>query len=133
LSGFWAKPGSFVDAHITTTGTFCDGGSGSPIVALPDEKSAEEQPAPGKQTVVRGIKSVKLYPNPNNGRFTIALTNIGVEATVSVYNVLGSRVYNSSVNNQTDMSVNLPELQKGIYFVKVADKKEQFTKKMIVN
>jgi hypothetical protein len=134
LPGFWAKPGSFVDAHITSDSTFCDGHiGGSPIVEQPVAKSAVEQPAPGKQTVVPGIKSVKLYPNPNNGRFTISLTNIGFDATISVYNVLGSRVYNSSVNNQTDMSVNLPELQKGIYFVKVADQKEQFTKKMIVN
>jgi vacuolar-type H+-ATPase subunit F/Vma7 len=76
---------------------------------------------------------VKLYPNPNNGQFTLELRNIGNRATVTVYNMLGVKVYNSVANNQTNLNINLPELQKGIYVVKVADQKEQFTKKMIVN
>jgi hypothetical protein len=37
------------------------------------------------------------------------------------------------LNEQADLDISLPELRKGIYFVRVIDRKEQFTKKMIVN
>jgi hypothetical protein len=133
LPGFHTCSGSFVDAHITSDSSFCDGSSGSPIVNLPVEKSLEVKPAPGKQDVVPGDKSIKVYPNPNNGQFIIALINIRSESAVAVYNMLGVRVYSSLVNEQAELNINLPELRKGIYFVKVTDQKEQFTKKMMVN
>jgi predicted outer membrane repeat protein len=133
LPGFLAVEGSFVNAHITTDGSFCETVLESPIVALPVEKSTMEQHESEKQNSMPGLKSVKLFPNPNNGRFTISLTNIGRESTVSVYNILGVRVYSASVNQLTELNINLPELRKGIYFVRIVDQEEQYTKKMIVN
>jgi PKD repeat protein len=132
LPGFYAQAGSFVHGLITTDSTFCDGVSGS-IVEQPVEKSLKEESLTEKQAIVPGEKSVKVYPNPNNGQFTLELINVENTATVCIYNLLGSKVYQSKDTNQSSHKIILPGIKRGIYFVKVTDQKEQFTKKMIVN
>jgi predicted outer membrane repeat protein len=131
LPGFHAESGSSVYAHITSDGSFCDGGSASPVVVQPIDKSQVEEPE--VEQITPDSKSIKVFPNPNSGRFNIVLTNMGENAMVMVYNMLGSRVYQSSGKIQNELEINLPALQKGIYIVKVVDINDQFTKKMIVN
>jgi YD repeat-containing protein len=132
LPGFHSKSGSFMDAHITTDSTFCDGASAA-ILEQPVEKSITEQFAHEKQTVVPGVKSIKVYPNPNNGQFTFEFTNIERGANVSIYNMLGARVYNSTATNLSGNKIKLSGIRKGIYFVTVTDGNEQLTRKMMVN
>jgi hypothetical protein len=133
MPGFHAFEGSLTHAYITTSGTYCYGASGSPIVDQPVEKSAIDESLPETQNIVPTEKSVHVYPNPNNGQFTLELANIESGATVGVYNMLGAMVYNSTVTNLSGNKINLPGIIKGIYFVKVMDGKKQFTKKMVVN
>lgn len=59
--------------------------------------------------------SVKVYPNPNNGVFTVTTP---VASNMEVINVLGSVVYTSKVNAGNN-NVNLNGLTAGTYFVKV--------------
>jgi hypothetical protein len=132
LPGFYAYSGSYVDAHITSDSTFCDGASGS-IAVIPEEKSAKEELLPQEPVVVSEVKSVKVFPNPNNGQFTIELTNIEGGARVTIYSILGATVFQSTANDITSHKINLPEIRKGIYLVKVMDGKEQLTRKMVVN
>ena len=70
-----------------------------------------------------------VYPNPNNGTFTVA--TIGNVNTVSVVTITGKVVYseNIDVDNNTIM---LNELEKGIYFVKVQSNDNIQVKKIIV-
>jgi hypothetical protein len=133
LPGFHAYEGSQIFAHITTDSTFCDGVTGITLVDQPQDKSIEEKPLPEKQTVIPEEKSIKVYPNPNNGLFSLQLTNIESGATISVYNMLGARVCESRTTNSDSYKVNLPFIKSGIYFLKVLDGKEQITKKIIVN
>jgi len=132
LPGFHASNGSYVHARITEDGTFCDVAEGSPIVAQPEVKSQNLE----NTKEILGIKDeieIKVYPNPNNGQFTLELTNFESGATVCIYNMLGARVYQSTATNDASHKINLPGIKKGIYFVKVRDGKEQFTRKMVVN
>jgi hypothetical protein len=133
LPGFHAAEGSNTHASITTTGTFCDGASGSPIVEQPVEKSATNQSASETQIVVPEEKMVKVYPNPNNGQFTLELTNIESGAVVNIYNVVGAKVYQATLTNEAFQKVNISDIKKGIYFIKIMVGKEQFSKKMVVN
>jgi hypothetical protein len=131
--GFHAHEGSDMYAYITTQGAYCNT-LASPVIAIPDEKStfiADEKAKLVDPDVIE--KSVRVYPNPNNGLFSLQLTNIESGATVSVYNMLGARVYESKATNPDNHKVNLPYIKRGIYFVKVTDGKEQFTRKMVVN
>lgn len=59
--------------------------------------------------------AIKVYPNPNNGVFTVASP---VASNMEVINVLGSVVYSAKVNVGNN-NVNLTGLTPGTYFVKV--------------
>jgi Zn-dependent metalloprotease/plastocyanin len=133
LPGFHAYEGSYTHAYITTNGLFCDGAPGTPVVSQPVEKSVEEEIPSEKQGLTPLGKAIKVYPNPNNGQFTLELTNIESGAVVCIYNMLGARVYQSSATNEGNHRINLSGIRRGIYFVKVQEGKEQFTRKMVVD
>jgi hypothetical protein len=69
---------------------------------------------------VNGVKAnsnVNIYPNPNNGTFTISSTNNN-GMKIEVYNVLGSKVL-SQTSTEDATVINLGDVAKGIYLVKV--------------
>ncbi len=69
---------------------------------------------------VNGIKAntnVNIYPNPNNGTFTISNSN-NDGMKIEVYNVLGSKVLSQTTTEDSTI-INLGEVAKGIYLVKV--------------
>jgi len=83
-----------------------------------------------------GVKSITkqsqigLYPNPAKDVVTIKYaTSRIIEA--DIYNVLGSKVKSITLNRQ-ETSVNVSDLQKGIYFIRFSDNgtviAKQFTK-----
>jgi len=78
-----------------------------------------------KQTE-QGINTVQhknisnLYPNPNNGIFTLQYPGINNPSRIEIYNMLGEKVYVeniSSVNNNT--IINLGFQSKGIYLYRL--------------
>jgi hypothetical protein len=134
LPGFHAAEGSFVHAYITTDGSFCDAAvEGSPIVNQPVEKSVEEETLPDMQSVKAGDKSVKVFPNPNSGNFTVELINIENGAAISIFNMLGGKFFQTVVTNHSSIKIDLPEIKKGVYVIRVADSKKQISEKVIVN
>ena len=58
---------------------------------------------------------VKVYPNPNNGAFTLALQNVNEPAQVEIYNMLGESICKKSLN-PTNISINLSGQPAGVYF-----------------
>jgi hypothetical protein len=133
LPGFHAVEGSYVHALITEDASFCDVAGASSIVEKPAVKSIENQALAENQATIPGEKSIKVYPNPNNGQFTLELGNVESGSSVCLYNLLGTVVYRSVTSSETALKINLPGIKKGIYFVKVADKGKQLTKKIVVN
>lgn len=61
-----------------------------------------------------------IYPNPTNGMFNVKyLTPNGNSAsTIAVYNVIGEQVFTSAINHQP-LTIDLKDMPKGIYFLKV--------------
>ena len=131
LPGFHAYNNSYVSAYITTTGSFCDD-LPAPIVAAPPivEKSYEFV-EPDAETNNFVEQSMVVYPNPNNGQFTIAFTNFEGTSQVFLFNAMGQKVYAATVNEQQHW-VELPNLQRGIYFVKAINQQKQFDVKIVV-
>lgn len=72
---------------------------------------------------------IKIYPNPvSNGKLYIAsATNL--EKEVAIYNTLGQEVLQSKTNNQ---AINVSNLSKGTYFVKITEAGITVTKKLII-
>ena len=79
----------------------------SSIVGLDDINSNEE--------------GIHVFPNPNNGLFTIKFDS-PVNGVIQVYNVLGSSVHNEVINNQSTIDVKLSDqLLNGVYLVQFVD------------
>ncbi len=134
LTGFHAQAGSNVLGRITTTNDFCDGYRVPNILSAPPvvEKSIELNQPETQSDWLAPEMGVKVFPNPNNGRFTLSLTNIECNVLVNVYNMLGASIYQSGFLQEKDVQINLPFARKGIYFVRVTAGNEQFIKKIIV-
>jgi len=62
--------------------------------------------------------SIKVYPNPNNGEFTIELTNIN-NSNITITNVLGQII--KSQKAELINQINLNAIDKGIYFINVME------------
>lgn len=58
-----------------------------------------------------------LYPNPTNGVFTIEARDFVGSGEISVYDVLGNRVFEQHLDNFTSVSFDLGGYSNGLYFV----------------
>ncbi len=67
--------------------------------------------------------SVNIFPNPNNGVFTIALSHPALDAgsqTIEVFNVFGERIFSEILRSaQDDKVINLNGQPNGVYFYRV--------------
>jgi hypothetical protein len=79
---------------------------------------------------------IHLYPNPNNGIFTLnyQLKNVA-NAEVIVEDVTGKLIYQKKLNTEiTDTVLQLTDAKNGIYFVKVMNGKEILSvNKVVIN
>jgi hypothetical protein len=79
---------------------------------------------------------VKLYPNPNNGHFSIEFINPlqNEKSEIIITDLSGKQVYNSPVlREETLKQIDLPEEKNGIYVMMIRDKEILVTKKFIKN
>ena len=64
-------------------------------------------------------ENTSLYPNPNNGSFTISLLNINNICNIEIYNVLGEKIFSKSTIENSLLTINLYGQPQGIYFYRV--------------
>lgn len=82
-----------------------------------------------------GLDNFVIYPNPNNGNFNIQFSSTsGNEVKVSVHDLRGRTVFNKSFNNNGlfNESLQLNNVQAGIYLVTVQDGDRKEVKKIVV-
>ena len=75
------------------------------------------------------LSGVSIYPNPNNGEFTIELVSVN-NAYITITNVLGQiiKIQKAELMNQ----INLNLFEKGIYFINVMDNNQSVYKGSII-
>ncbi|MDT8412987.1 MAG: T9SS type A sorting domain-containing protein [Vicingaceae bacterium] len=79
-----------------------------------------------------------LYPNPNNGSFTIRLTHpiaigfVSEEVSIEVYDVFGKQIHYTTTNTSTEIQLDLGNVPKGFYLVSITTKKQKEIKKIVV-
>lgn len=76
---------------------------------------------------------IYLYPNPNDGRFTLLIKNLTQKSQCSIYNISGKEIFSTTLSETGDNSVNLDlNLVPGMYFIKIINEDLVSTLKMIV-
>ncbi len=79
--------------------------------------------------------SINLFPNPNNGQFSFAITlTEPTNLNFTVVNMLGQVVYTKAENNVSNaiLSCDLSHLAKGIYYANITDNNNNKTIKKII-
>ncbi|HRB72611.1 MAG TPA: S8/S53 family peptidase [Flavobacterium sp.] len=110
LSGDY-YPGStgFVDLKVKSVNEICN----VPTQINPKQRNLDKNVNTGLGNLTN------LYPNPNNGSFTISLSSETKEEIVlEIYDIYGKLVY-SSVQKGTTFDVNVSNLSAGMYLVKM--------------
>ena len=82
-----------------------------------------------------GLQSFKLYPNPNNGSFSVTFNSDSTnDVAIAVHDIRGRQVYNNQYKNTGvfTANVNLQELQSGMYLVTVTDGNRREVKKIMI-
>jgi hypothetical protein len=77
--------------------------------------------------------SVAIYPNPNNGAFTVSIQTLTGKPTTEIFNVFGQLIYTETLI-KADTEVDLRMQPKGIYFCRIVDENgaELYSSKLIV-
>ncbi|MEA5099277.1 MAG: leucine-rich repeat protein [Bacteroidales bacterium] len=78
--------------------------------------------------------TTKLYPNPANGITTLSVDGLDSDADITIYDIQG-RILKRMKLKESEMEVNidLTELIKGIYQIRIVNNNFNITKKLIVN
>jgi len=81
----------------------------------------------------KSINNFKIWPNPNKGVFSIYLEEKGL-VNIQVSNILGKVVYSDTYQNTPSniKSINLNNLQKGVYLLSINNKGQRLTNKLII-
>ncbi len=78
-------------------------------------------------------QAVELYPNPNNGRFYIDLSEIANEQVqLAIFDALGKQVYASQFRAKPQSKLDLSDLSKGVYHLRVMTEKGYYQTKVVV-
>ncbi len=81
------------------------------------------------------INNLSIYPNPNNGEFTVRFnTTNNNPVNLQVFDIRGRSILNNSynVNGEFNQTINLGNVQFGLYLLNVNDGNKTITKKIVV-
>lgn len=81
------------------------------------------------QTQNNEIAGLKVYPNPVSNGVLHVESSLNLEKTVSLFDVLGKEVMKTTSSNTT---INIANLNSGIYIVKITEGEKTATKKLVV-
>jgi hypothetical protein len=68
--------------------------------------------------------NIQVYPNPSHGVFSIVATEWSAQTTLSVYNMLGERVFQTALNN-LHLEFDLGQNGSGAYFYRIVNEVNQ--------
>jgi Leucine-rich repeat (LRR) protein len=121
--------GSYLRASITSDSSFCE--SLPRIIEVIPEKSKEE--ADNQKDTDKNIplNTLKVFPNPNSGKFNVELMGLSNSAELVIYNYLGSIIYKGKMDAEK-IEIDLSKIQKGLYFLKTLNTQTPLLQKILI-
>jgi plastocyanin len=80
-------------------------------------------------------ENISIFPNPSKGNFKIELnySQSGGKYDLGIYNVRGAKVYSKTDLQQQNLTnIEIADLPKGIYILKLNGGKDTYSKKIVV-
>lgn len=130
------------EVHIYTSETFPDCNEFSGYKNMNNPPPQEENNLPNIQTSKLELKFKRkvtdlnfiIQPNPNNGKFSLVIEdskNTEIKATILIYNLIGEKVYTGQ-STELVSEMNLSDMSKGVYYVKIINNQKSAIKKLII-
>ena len=79
------------------------------------------------------VNSIKVYPNPSNGKFYLLTDGVTGESVVSLRNAAGLEIFSKFVNGSGVTELNCPGIAPGVYIISVENRDFKKFLKMIIN
>ncbi len=118
-------------APITDLGGFIlrqDGNTSTPTIIFDELRVADS--IGGLLAVAQNsINGLKVYPNPVSNGILFIETAANATKTVTVYDVLGKQVLNTTT---ADNAINVSALRGGVYVVKITEEGKTATRKLVI-
>ena len=115
-----------------------DGSVTNKVVANENDQRSIWEAIPTSQNLSVGnneltVSSLKVYPNPTSNNFTIALNNIE-NASISIYNILGKKVYQKPNVKESLEIINNNRFEPGVYLIRVSYSRQKvYIEKLVIN
>ena len=81
----------------------------------------------GLQEYTTTPSTIILYPNPNDGKFTIHQNNYSPDQQLVIIDLLGNKVYSQALHNSIE-TIDISQLSGGIYFYEINGKRGKLVK-----
>ena len=76
---------------------------------------------------------MEIFPNQSNsGRYNVELTGFQAEKEIKVFNTLGVIVWEVTTYND-EVVIDISSFSKGMYFIKVTDRENEKTERILFN
>jgi hypothetical protein len=121
LPGAAVQEGGYLLGYIAPEGPWCNQQTLPSVIT-----------GTGNQGSFFSNSEIRLWPNPNDGYFTLAYTDGSVmKGTISVFNMQGKLVHRSELFGQSKCSIAIPEVSPGIYLISIQSDHQHHSIRMI--
>ncbi|MBK8683409.1 MAG: PKD domain-containing protein [Bacteroidetes bacterium] len=117
-----ANPTETTEYTVTVTNDFDCSSEASLTVEVKENTAIEN---------ILGISEILIYPNPNNGIFTLQINQVFNAFQLQIKNSVGQLVYSQKINT-ANTEINLLALTKGIYLLEIKTTDSVFGKGLVI-
>ncbi|MBW3518930.1 T9SS type A sorting domain-containing protein [Flavobacterium sp. NKUCC04_CG] len=75
------------------------------------------------------IEGLQLYPNPTSTGKVYITSNNNLPKEIGLYDILGKKIFSSVL---TTRELNLPNINPGVYIIKIKEKDATATRKLVI-
>lgn len=101
-----------------------------------DSVSGQSDSRTKAQTAAEQDKEISIYPNPNNGVFTISFAQLDAkQVDLRIINVIGNEIHHEVISHsdiQSSKTVDLTKFAKGLYYVKIETENYSSVRRVVV-